>query len=273
MSVFNTLEIYPTNQCQLACTECSLHRGNESWNELMLESVIRSKIFSKISSEIVILGGEPTMWPYLEDLIAAIRSQNHRCAITITSNGLSISKELIETCKAYNAKISISWHGYDSIIETAVKLNQKKLLKNIIFTPATSDVFSKYESLKLLFGDKCVFRPLVGSSNIKNFVSFNNKRLSEYCGKNQVRTQSFERSINGISKSNLELIKSLDYSKHKCKCGNNAVLYTDGNLYHSLSQAIAHKDPLNMYSVERKNPWIDCKYEFCCCDTFDLRTK
>ena len=172
-----------------------------------------------------------------------------------------------------DVKISISWHENDSIIDTALVLKNKNLLKNIIFTPISSNVYSKYESYKLLFGNICVFRPITGSKELTNFISFNNKKLNEYCGKNQIKVQSFERMVNGQAKNNIELIKSLDYSKYKCKCGHNAVLYTDGNLYHCLSQAMNHKDPLNMFSIEKTYHWIDCKYEFCCCDTFDLREK
>ena len=274
--MYQYLEIYPTDYCQLSCSGCELHANKKSLSREQLSKIAESKILSKISKEISILGGEPTTWEYICDFLKMCRFYNRKANIVVTTNGIDIEPEFIQTCVYNNIKVNVSWHDNIDVISNILLLKRNKILNNIIIVPSTRNytkIDKLYNTLSSL--SKCVCRPFIGGENIKNLVKLLNKSLLE--NKNSLAIESNSRFVNRKPYNNIELInKSLEnknyYKAYECKCGNNAVIYTDGNLYHCLSQAISGQEPLSM-KEQKEITWIPCKYNICCCDTFELRSK
>ena len=273
---YTNLEIYPTNFCQLSCSGCNLHSNTKSFTYLDIEKIKKIKILQKISKEISILGGEPTTWEYLLYFLKLCRSSNSKAKISITTNGLEITKDLIDTCSEYNIQVNVSWHNDNKILDNVLKLKKNKILDKIIIVPSIEtikDTETIYSKLSLI--SKCVYRPFIGKENYKNLSTVLNKKLLDI--KENVNIESSTRYIDRKLCNNIQVIidsvnNNFSYNKYNCKCGQNLVLYTDNNLYHCLSQAVSNSNPITSYSKEYTN-WIPCNYKYCCCDTFDLRRK
>ena len=91
-----SLTIYPEMRCQQDCAFCFLsssvkkmnaNRNFEYWTNLIREA--KGMGVSSIS----VLGGEPTLYPYLTDIIKVAQEENIN--IGITSNGLCVADDLI----------------------------------------------------------------------------------------------------------------------------------------------------------------------------------
>ena len=104
-----------------------------------------------------------------------------------------------------------------------------------------------------------------------------NKIIDFLNQQNVYSIQSNERTINGETNNNINLIglsniKNNVYKQYECNCGNNGVIYTDGLFYYCLSQAILHDNPMSLLNICNIS-WKSCNYEYCSCDTFELRSK
>jgi len=109
---FKELKIELTKNCSLACVHCSsnAHSGNElQLSREAVVSLVDQAAKLKVES-IVFSGGEPLLWPWLDDAVSA-------CAF----HGLH--------CSLYSTGINISGDGAQKI------LNLKKCgLKRVIFS-------------------------------------------------------------------------------------------------------------------------------------------
>lgn len=274
--MYQYLEIYPTDYCQLSCSGCNLHFNKTSLSEEQIYEIAESKILSKVTKEISILGGEPTKWEHLNDFLHLCRLSNNKVSINVTTNAIDISSDFIMTCLDNNIGVNVSWHDNKDIINNILKLKKSKVLKKIIIIPTTKNInsFDKiYSQLSLIA--PCVCRPFVGNESVKNLVSLLNKKLLDL--KQEINVESSTRYIDRKLCDNIQTVIDASnnknfYKKYECKCGKNAVIYTDGNMYHCLSQAINGINPMHSYR-DTKDIWVQCKYDMCCCDTFDLRKK
>lgn len=90
------LTIYPTLKCQLNCNFCFLrNRRNEKCTERSAGSWIDliTSFLSEGVQDVSILGGEPTLYSEIIELLRGIGNLDFRC--TLTSNGQSWSKEIV----------------------------------------------------------------------------------------------------------------------------------------------------------------------------------
>ncbi|MCR4800523.1 MAG: radical SAM protein [Bacteroidales bacterium] len=104
------LTIYPTFKCQMNCEFCFAHLGDKLHNHLV-EANKWNRIIDEFVEEGVsslsILGGEPTLYPYLADIIKHVDGLSIR--FTLTTNGLSLSKDLIDViCNTKNLTVVFS---------------------------------------------------------------------------------------------------------------------------------------------------------------------
>ena len=114
------IHILPLMVCQLRCSYCYARRGMWSdWNKMMsfdvAEDVIEILKRSTLSTALVMLGGEPTLYPYF---IRFINSWNNKCnqddtvkhTLDITTNGMKegIFEQLPEIP---NLSITFSYHS------------------------------------------------------------------------------------------------------------------------------------------------------------------
>ena len=271
---YDTIEIYVTDGCQLACSGCELHKGKQSLTVEQVRRIYNSGILGR-TKEISILGGEPTQWPFLGDFLELCRSANAQAKIEITTNGIDVSDEIITSCRDYGVAVNVSYHGMSDIVDTIVRLKKKGVFQKSIIVPAIDNVKNISDVYKLLsnFG-KCVCRPFVGGESQKSLVKYLNTEMM----KENLPMESGVRRVNREMKNNVELIiKAAQekgfYHNFRCKCGKNGVIYTDGKLYHCLSQAMKSYKPLSMKQKEEFAGWLTCNFEYCSCDTFQLMDK
>ena len=283
MLQYDTLELYPTDECQLYCTGCYLHNGTNHWDYKTTSQIIKSGIFKRVSKEVNILGGEPTLWEYLLKFLEEVRLENTKIKITVTTNGVKLIsdkeyfKSFIQSCVENRIIVNVSWHDNLEVIEVIKELKKYNILGFVIFVPNTivnlESLDNIYNKLSLLC--KCVWRPLI-TTDIK-YTFFSKKITNFLLSKSRKNIQSSRRMINRKIINNIEMIgkSNIDdklYQQYECKCGRNGVIYVDGKLYHCLSQAIFKDKPISLYN-KKEIKWKSCRYKFCCCDTFELRDK
>lgn len=278
---YDCLELYPTNNCQLHCVGCYLNQNTKKWNVKTTQSIIDSGIFKRVEKEINLLGGEPTQWEYLLDFLCALRATNDKVKITVTTNGVrfieddSYFKDFIDCCVTNRVSVNVSYHNDLTIVNVLKTLKKFHLLRNVIFVPTSmvtmKDLEKTFKQLRSLYN--CVWRPL-----ILREPSIFAKKITEFLMKQQRNLiESNHRIVDKVKKSNLEIVGEANLTKNyyksfDCRCGKNGVIYVDGKLYHCLSQAIEGNKPISLKN-ERIIMWKKCNYDYCCCDTFDLRTR
>lgn len=272
---FNHLEIYPTDNCKLKCYGCILHARKRSLSERHIEKIVKSGILKRVRKSVTILGGEPTMWKKLLMFIPICRRENKHIDIVIVSNGLNWNRKLVETCKRNRVLVDLSYHGID-ISRTVGYLKKNRILRKIIFVPSKynyktiDDDFRLYSSLA-----NCVYRPFIGGKDMAREVELYNKVLKDVEYFRPV--ESSIRRINDENLSNIDIINKCarkpDFlSKFMCRCGKHGVIYTDGKLYHCLSDAMKGINYLPMTQKNDFRLWKRCRNEVCSCDTFNLKT-
>lgn len=133
-----TLEI--SNKCNYACSYCppDIHNGTHDW--LDLDACMR--FFKELSLThervyINLTGGEPTMWPRLQEFLV---TRPDYCDIEITSNG-SRTLRWWTDAKPHLQKVALSYHpglaDVDHLIAVVDLLRDTVILhNNILFDPA-----------------------------------------------------------------------------------------------------------------------------------------
>lgn len=135
----DTVLIKTASRCNIDCTYCYVYNlGDDSWKEnpkLMSVKTIDNIVntlkniyqYQGYSFAIVLHGGEPLLLPKdrLEYLLKEIR--NHLpdyTSISIQTNGLLVTNEIIELCNKYKTTLAISLDG-DKIINDANRIDHK----------------------------------------------------------------------------------------------------------------------------------------------------
>lgn len=280
---YDTVEVYPTNLCQLKCKGCYLHNGDMEWSEKLAQDLVfKSGFFERIDKEILILGGEPTTWIHLLDFTREIRKLNPTVKIIITTNAIRFTtdeaylKEFIRDCSIDNVKVYVSWHSNTNIINPILKLKKAGILEGVIFVPNSISTIPQLEEMfiKLSSLCPCYWRPFIIPDKTQAETS---EEIANFLSKQPTKNvQSYDRLVDGSIVSNIELIHknnedSFSYKDYNCKCGKNTVLYVDGKLYNCLAQAITGHNPIPLNTSEQQL-WKKCSYDFCCCDTFELKS-
>lgn len=283
MAQYDILELYPTNKCQMTCSGCYLRDCDKEWSEERTKKILDSGIFKRVEKEVNILGGEPTTWKYLIDFIYALRRENEKIKISVTTNAIRFIsdkeyfEEFIECCEDNKVFVNVSWHSNTDIIHSLYTLKKKGLLSSIIFVPNTyidlKELETTYKKMSTVF--HCVWRPFISVDNkypalIKNCLNFLKTQSKK-------SIQSGRRLVCRKMEDNVDvLLKHVDnqsfYKSYECKSGKNGVIFVDGKLYHCLSQALKNDKPISL-SNTKEIKWRKCNYDFCCCDTFELKDK
>ena len=281
MAQYDVIELYPTNHCTLHCLGCYLNKSTNEWSKETTQKIIDSGVFKRVEKEINILGGEPTEWKFLLDFISSIRNENLDVSISITTNAVRFIddkeyfKDFLRCCVVNRVKINVSWHNDKRIVPILQELKKHNILDAVIFVPTSTldlePLEHTFKTLSALF--HCVWRPLI----LKEPSLFAKKITNFLLTQSKNTIQSGVRFVNKQKTSNLELVgkSNLDkdfYKSFDCMCGRNGVIFTDGKLYHCLSQAMEGDKPISPANTKEKR-WVSCKYDYCCCDTFNLKTR
>lgn len=106
----NCLDVKITNRCNAGCSFC-IERGGYAPDEKPVEDLIRSTVLLENYPNVLILGGEPLLYPYLEEYLQGIRP--HKENIYLTTNGILLGRITAEMLSKYLNGINISLHYFN----------------------------------------------------------------------------------------------------------------------------------------------------------------
>ena len=118
---YKMLNIYLTNACNLNCTHCFMRAGKRLANELTKEEWIRVLTeFKECGGKAVTFtGGEPLMNPSFVEIIEKAYALGLQ--ITVLTNGLLWTEELIDRLSPVLAEVQISIDGADDASNAKVR--------------------------------------------------------------------------------------------------------------------------------------------------------
>lgn len=205
---FQTLRLSLLPICNFHCIYCKTQ--DEKINEHIQPPQFFLKRVKKILNEISIkkihlTGGEPTLYPYLEEIIEGLKNLGvpH---ISITTNGTLLDKKLKSLISA----------GLDSI--------------NLSLDAIDDEVLKKMGTIKSFsFYDKLIHKILdyklklkINSTILKDYNHHQILKLLEYCGSKEIPIRFLEYMMMGVSK---EIHEKRFYSM-------NEILYDISQKYH-----------------------------------------
>jgi pyruvate-formate lyase-activating enzyme len=105
------LEVMLTEKCNGKCSWCIEKKGyrpkeRASWLELC------GRIVESGKKNIILLGGEPTLYPELERMVRAL-AVAHNLNVYLTTNGSKLTREFVHSCLPHIHGVNISIHSYD----------------------------------------------------------------------------------------------------------------------------------------------------------------
>ena len=122
----DTVLLKVVSRCNLDCSYCYVyHMGDESWRSLpkRMSKATQSLVVAELgalmraqkrSFSVVLHGGEPLLLGplHLEALFAALRAElGSSCGISIQTNGLLITKRILDACTRFDVSLSVSLDG------------------------------------------------------------------------------------------------------------------------------------------------------------------
>jgi uncharacterized protein len=121
--------IFPSYECNLACTYCYQGHGDILHNTMDKETVQRTIRFIKNNASscrfmgINFFGGEPFFFPdiaskILKEVKYFADNANIKCSIIFTSNGTLITEEILEKLKNYDYSVQITLAGSKKVHDT-----------------------------------------------------------------------------------------------------------------------------------------------------------
>ncbi len=125
------LEVYLTSKCNGNCVWCIDRKGFHPTNEVEY-TILADKIIKNKKTNIILLGGEPTLYRDIVPLTKTVSSYGK--TIWITTNGSLMNKRFVEDKFRYIYGVNISVHSYnlsDNKEITGIELNKKDLMESI----------------------------------------------------------------------------------------------------------------------------------------------
>lgn len=131
---YKMLNIYLTNACNLHCTHCFMKAGKKLENELGKDDWIRvlDEFTQAGGQAVTFTGGEPLMNLDFKAIIEA--AHNNNLQITVLTNGILWTNELIDSLSPLITEVQVSIDGVDDVsnakVRSAGTFNQ--LVENVI---------------------------------------------------------------------------------------------------------------------------------------------
>jgi uncharacterized protein len=142
------ISVHMTQHCQLRCLGCYASVTKEEFAKQLSISDLNWIDQTFNPEKTVLLGGEPLLYPYLEDAFKIFRH------ITISTNGLKV-REKIDLLKQYKVVLQCSLEGRE-------KYNDYNRGKGVYEKVIDAGIFAKKEGLK------CYFRMGYCDKNLKD---------------------------------------------------------------------------------------------------------
>ncbi len=131
---YKMLNIYLTNACNLSCKHCFMKAGKKLKNELNADEWIGvlNEFAHAGGQSVTFTGGEPLMNPGFKAIIEAANKANLQ--ITVLTNGLLWTDELVDELSPLLAEVQISIDGVDDASNAQVRTagTFEKLVHNVI---------------------------------------------------------------------------------------------------------------------------------------------
>lgn len=189
------LSIVATNNCQLSCPYCINSNTDRSLNmpiKKAIDNISKAKKLLGIK-ECVILGGEPTLYPDLKELISALKDMNFE-KICLTTNGINLKNDMSFINNGIT-HLNISVHNDNKLFSLEDLANVYKYIKEFnsdiqvrvntnVYKYNHDNIFLLTEWIKMLQG-KC---DTIRISNIIPKDSFSVNTMNDKSGLDLIKT-------------------------------------------------------------------------------------
>ena len=156
------LEVHLIDKCNAHCAWCVEKDGyhpkrSVSWRR------IANQIIGHDATNVILLGGEPTLYKDLRPLIIALNNANKK--IWITTNGSLLTPEFIENNLSGIEGINISIHHYD--------LTLNKIITGILLENLLSSIEELHKNnVSVRFNCNCISGAIDNVTKILNYIEF-----------------------------------------------------------------------------------------------------
>ena len=122
----NGINIKITNKCNCNCEFC-IEKGGLETEEKPVKKLVEATNLLDFES-VLVLGGEPLLYPYLEEYLSGIKNKR----IYLTTNGTMLTDEMAEMLSKYLTAINISIHHYTEHVNAEIFNYPKYSFTNIM---------------------------------------------------------------------------------------------------------------------------------------------
>lgn len=112
-----SLEIEFSHKCNFSCIYCYVQNNSDHKNELSVEEIRNVIIQAKDlgARKIIILGGEPMMYPHVMEIVQFIKNQG--CEIELFTNGVNITPSTAQTLFDYGVVVVLKMNTFDEKLQ------------------------------------------------------------------------------------------------------------------------------------------------------------
>lgn len=175
---YKMLNIYLTNACNLRCTHCFMRAGKRLANELSKEEwlLVLTEFKECDGQALTLTGGEPLMNPNFVEIIECAHKLGLQ--ITVLTNGLLWTEELIDRLSPMLAEVQISIDGaddasnakvrkagiFETLVEHVIRFSRNGVRVSVATTFTNDNIDAADEYVKLVdrindaTGSKVIFK-------------------------------------------------------------------------------------------------------------------
>lgn len=206
------LEVNLIEKCNGSCAWCIEKNGYHP-KEHAPWWVIASKALSSGKTNIILLGGEPTLYPSLQEIIQVIYSAGRK--VWITTNGEKLSPSFVLSKLSGITGINISVHSFD--------LEQNKKIVGVNLEQLSDSVAALHEiGASVRFNCNCISGYIDSVENIEQYILW-----AKSIGADKIRFAELKQDDRGF----VDLAKVLNYkyglndNPFTCGCNSDAVIH------------------------------------------------
>ena len=120
-----SIEIECSLKCNFRCPYCYVPHGDYLEDELSVQEIQNVIIQAKRigAQKIIILGGEPTLYPYLLDIIYFVRS--HHLKIELFTNGTGINDDMAHILFQQNVRVVLKMNTFNEKLQNRLAGNDE----------------------------------------------------------------------------------------------------------------------------------------------------
>lgn len=190
------LEVYLTDKCNGTCSWCVDKDGYKPGKRASSQSII-DVVQATDKKNIILLGGEPTLYRNLRHVIDGLAFSLHPKNVYLTTNGSKLTQKFVKDKLSNLAGINISIHD--------TSLRENKLITGVdldynVLVNALNEL--AYQGVKVRFNCNCIKGHIDSQEKMQEYVAF-----AEELGANSVRFAELKHD-NG---SFVNLAKELKY--------------------------------------------------------------